>query len=217
MRRQVRPVRITLLIIAGLVATYLVTGLIGAAFVTNPGWRPPARGVTIWIEDNGIHTGLVLPKRAAGLDWRRVFTPDAIVDPRFAAHEFVAVGWGERDFFLETPTWWDVTPDTLIAAAGGSDDAVLHVEHVARPVVGERVRKVVLTTAQYRRLAEFIRANLAEGRPVRGYAGYDAFYPAHGRYDALRTCNTWTGRALRAAGVRVGRWTPFAATVTWWL
>lgn len=205
------------LILAGLIATYLVTGLAGAALVTSPEWRPPVRGVTIWIENNGIHTSLVLPKRAAGLNWRRVFIPDDIADPRYAAHDFVAVGWGERTFFLDTPTWWDVTPSTLIAAASGSDDVVLHVEHVERPVAGERVRAVVLTAGQYRRLAEFVRASLAEGRPVRGYAGYDAFYPAHGRYHALRTCNTWTGHALRAAGVRVGRWTPFAATITWWL
>nr|WP_093003933.1 TIGR02117 family protein [Sphingomonas palmae] len=217
MRRQPRPLQIAVLAIAGLVALYLLAGLVGAALVADPGWREPARGVTIWVEDNGIHTDLVLPKQAAGVDWHPVFKADAIGDARFAGYEFVAIGWGERRFFLETPTWWDVRPETLVAAALGSNETVLHVEHIARPVEGERVQRVVLRPTEYRRLAEFVRASLAEGRPVRGYADYDAFYPARRRYDALRTCNTWTGRALRVAGVRVGRWTPFPATVSWWL
>ena len=49
-----------------------------------------------------------------------------------------------------------------------------------------------------------------------GYFGYDAFYEGTGRYSAVRTCNSWTGAALAAAGIRVGAWTPFPVTVLWW-
>jgi uncharacterized protein (TIGR02117 family) len=146
-----------------------------------------------------------------------VFGSEALRDGRYAAFAHVAVGWGERRFFVETPTWWDLRPGTVIAAGLGSDETVLHVEHIAPPVVGEHVRAVVLTPEQYRRLAEFIRASLAPGKVMAGYGSHDAFYPAHGRYDAFNTCNNWTGRALAVAGVRVGRWTPFSATVSWWL
>lgn len=215
--RQVRRLSFVLPGVAGVVAAYLTAGLVGAAWAVNRDWRPPARGVTIWVEDNGIHTDLVLPKRAAGVDWGGVFAGDALRDPAYARFAHVAVGWGERGFFIGTPTWWDLRPGTVIAAALGSDDSVLHVEHVARPAAGERVRAVVLTPAQYRRLAAMVRGSLAGGRAAPGYAGYDAFYPARGHYDALHTCNEWTGRALREAGVRVGRWTPFPATVSWWL
>lgn len=214
MHRQTRPVQITLAAIAATVGVYLVAGLMGAALVVNDGWNAPTDGIKIWVEDNGIHTDLVLPKRTAGGDWSGLFSRRAIRDPRYGDYDFVAVGWGERQFFVETPTWWDVRPNTVIAAAVGSDDTVLHVEHVARPIVDERVRRVVLTPAQYRRLTAFVWASLAAGEPAAGYTDYDAFYPAHGRYDALRTCNEWTGRALRYAGVRVGRWTPFPATVS---
>lgn len=212
--RQVRRLSFVLL---GVLAIYLVAGLIGAAWVTNQDWRPPAQGVTIWVEDNGIHTDLVMPKQAAGVDWRRVFVSEALREPDYARFAHVAVGWGDRGFFVGTPTWWDLRPGTVVKAALGSDDTVLHVEHVAPPVVGERVRAVVLTPAEYRRLARVVQDSLAAGRPVHGYEDYDAFYPARGRYDALNTCNAWTGRALAEAGVRVGRWTPFSATVSWWL
>ncbi|MGN6620866.1 MAG: DUF2459 domain-containing protein, partial [Sphingomonas sp.] len=85
-----------------------------------------------------------------------------------------------------------------------------------------QARAIVLRPAEYRRLAAFIRASFATApageRPeiFRGYGDYDAFYSASGRYDALMTCNAWTGMALRRAGVRVGVWTPFATTVMGW-
>ena len=56
-------------------------------------------------------------------------------------------------------------------------------------------------------LARFIEASLAgdgEGRLVRlepGWTASSAFYPARGRFHLLNTCNAWTARALRAAGL----------------
>ena len=195
---------------------YVAAGLVGGSLPVNPRWRPPPEGVTIWVEDNGIHTGLVMPKVAAGVDWRP-FAPAAdLKDPRYAAFGYVAIGWGEHGFYLGTPTWSDVRPGIVLGAALGSDRTLLHVEHLPRPVDGVDARRVVLRPDEYRRLAAFIRASLKSRRRWPGYAGNDVFYEARGRYSALWTCNSWTGAALQAAGVRVGRWTPFPATVMGW-
>nr|WP_233150774.1 TIGR02117 family protein [Sphingomonas sp. BT553] len=195
----------------------MVAGAIGGAIPINRDWRPAADGVTIFIETNGIHTGIIVPKMAAGIDWRPIARPEHLADPRYAHFDHLAFGWGERTFYLETPTWADVRPSTIVAAAIGSDDTLVHVEHLPRPVPGRNVRAVVLSVAEYRRLAAFIAAGFAPGGGHRpGYAGYDAFYTATGHYDAIRTCNAWTGNALAVAGVRVGMWTPFPATVMQW-
>ncbi|MGN6269185.1 MAG: TIGR02117 family protein [Sphingomonas sp.] len=205
-----------------LLLAYGAAGLIGGAIPANPGWRPPARGVTIYVESNGVHTDLVVPVAAAGIDWRDLARPEDIVDPRYAGYDHLAIGWGQAQFYLETPTWADVRPGTVLRAALGSDRTLVHVAHVPAPAVGREVRPIVLREAEYRRLAAFIRASFAPARrgeraPVfRGYGVYDAFYSGSGRYDALMTCNAWTGAALRAAGVRVGRWTPFPVTVMGW-
>ena len=156
--------------------------------------------------------------------WRRGSTGAASRHRRiwrtrlYAGYDHLAIGWGDRRFFLDTPTWWDVRPATLIAAAIGSDATLLHVEHIPAPATTDRTtRRIVLTPDQYRRLAAFIRASLAPGgRAIHGYFDYDAFYPARGHYDAVHSCNDWTGDALRHAGVRVGAWTPFAITVMGW-
>ena len=196
---------------------YLAAALVGGSVPTNAGWRPPSDGVTIWVESGPIHTGLVVPKVAAGVDWRAFAPADDLRDPRFGGFDHLAIGWGERGFYLGTPTWRKVRPGPVLRALTGSDATLLHVEHVPRPVAGEDERPVVLTPAQYRRLAAFILASRRPGGArERGYGAFDVFYAGRGRYDAVHTCNDWTGDALRFAGVRVGWWTPLPVTVSGW-
>ena len=203
--------------LALLVLGYAAAGLAGGAIPRNASWRPPAQGVTIVVESNGIHTGFILPKLAAGVDWRDVARAGDLADPRYAAYDHVAIGWGERAFFLETPTWRQVRPGVLLGAAIGSDRTLLHVEHVPLPAPSDDERRVTLRPDEYRRLAAFIRASLAgHAHAYRGYGPDDAFLDARGHYSARRTCNSWTGDALAAAGVRVGAWTPFPVTVMGW-
>lgn len=198
---------------------YAVAGLIGGA-LPAPFAPRPREGVTIWVENNGIHTGLVLPLVAAGVDWRSIARPEHLRDPRLAS-DWLAIGWGDRDFFLGTPTWADVNARTVIAAAIGSSATLVHVEHIRRPQTGPDVRAVTLRLEEYRRLAAFVRGSIdtrgARLRWQHGYARYDAFYAGTGRYSAITTCNEWTGEVLRQASVRMGRWTPFPATVMAWL
>lgn len=206
-------------------ACYGAAGMAGGAIPSNVGWTAPPSGVRIYVESNGIHTGLVLPVAAEGVDWRDLLRPEDLRDPRYAGYSHVSIGWGERIFYLETPTWADVRLKTVAAAAIGSDRTVMHVDHVPEPRVdtdGEGdIRSITLRPEEYRRLADFIRASFrSEGgqRPAHhyGYADYDAFYDANGHYNAIETCNSWTGDALRHAGVRIGVWTPFPVTVLGW-
>jgi uncharacterized protein (TIGR02117 family) len=81
---------------------------------------------------------------------------------------------------------------------------------------------LTLSREEYRRLVAYLRASFrydSEGRtipvPGRGYGPSDAFYEAVGPYTARLTCNEWTGRALRRAGVRTGVWTPLSQSIMW--
>ena len=209
-----RRAALTLLLVLG---GYATAGMIGGSIPANASWVQPAEGVHIFVEDNGIHTGIVMPVSAAGVDWRGTFPASDLADPRYAGFDHVAVGWGDRAFYVETPSWSDVSPIVVLRAAVGSSRTVLHVEHVPAPSVGKAVREIILTPDQYRRLAAFTRGTLGSGGAVAaGYGPDDVFYDARGTYSAITTCNEWTGRALRHAGVRVGAWTPFPVTVMGW-
>ena len=203
--------------VALILAGYAAAGLVGGAIPTNAGWRPPADGIRIFVESNGIHVSLIVPKVAAGIDWRTIAPAADLSDPRYGAYDHLAIGWGEQAFFLGTPTWADVRPAPILRAAIGSDSTLVHVEHIAPPVPSADVRAIMLRPDEYRRLAAFVRASVVTGGARHpGYGGYDSFYQAHGRYDAVHDCNAWVGDALRVAGVRIGWWTPFPVTVLGW-
>lgn len=194
---------------------YLAAGAIGGAIPRNPGWAEAEGGVTVYVATNGVHTGLVLPTRGHGVDWSGLIRPEHIRDARYAGY-YLWFGWGERDFYLNTPTWTDLSPKTIVHALVGGDATLMHVDHLLEP--WPDARPIRLTPEQYRRLTAGIRSSfdLAHPQPIRGYDVADVFYPARGHYDAFRTCNWWTGRMLADAGVRIGAWTPVSATVMQW-
>lgn len=200
-------------VLLAVVIGYAAAALAGGAIPANNGWVQAGQGVRIYVADNGVHTDLVLP----ATDFADLLEPDALGDPAAASLSHVMLGWGNRDFYLNTPTWADVNPLTVLAAMAGRGETVVHVHHVEEPRAGPDVRALVLRPDEYARLVAYLRGSFAGGAAVRGYGPGDAFYPATGGYSAVRTCNEWTGRGLRAAGVRMGVWTPFTFGVMQWL
>jgi uncharacterized protein (TIGR02117 family) len=204
-----KPLKVLLL----LPLLYLAAGAIGGAIPRNPDWREAEQGVTIWVATNGVHTGLILPTRTAEHDWSPLVRPEHIADRRYAGR-YLWFGWGDREFYLNTPTWAEVSPRTVVSAAIGSDQTLVHVDHLLEP--WPDARPIRLSPEQYRTLVAAIRGSFGGTTPIRGYDVADVFYPGRGHYDAIRTCNWWTAKMLTKAGVRVGAWTPFSATVMQW-
>lgn len=209
-------------LIVGLPLFYLAAALAGALIPANSGWSEPTQGVPIFVRTNGVHTWLVVPKQAVGIDWRGVVDARDIADRRYAAGDYLAFGFGNRDFYLNTPTWADLKVSTALAAAFGRGPALMHVDHVWNPRPDADQRRIVLRPDEYRRLAALIRASFARdaaGNSIvlkgKGYGPSDAFYEAVGNYNGARTCNEWTGELLRKAGVRTGVWTPFSDSIMW--
>jgi uncharacterized protein (TIGR02117 family) len=219
-RRRRKPTLVGRILTALLAfpAAYMVAALIGSFATVNSGWAEPATGITIYLADNGIHTDIVMPVSAGGLDWNSLLPPGdfAEVKPDSA---WIAFGSGEERVYLETPTWWDITPGTLWSALTGGK-RVLHVDYVSSPSYA--VREIRLRPEEYRRLWAAIRADFElglDGRPVRiGHPGYgpsDSFYRQKGTFNALTSCNTWVAGKLRIAGVEASPWPPFAQGLLW--
>ncbi|WP_448581809.1 DUF2459 domain-containing protein [Thermaurantiacus sp.] len=191
-----------------LVAAFFAAMVGGALVPENPRQRAPAGGVTIHIDASLVHSRLVLPVAAAGHDWR-VRLP-LFPDGR-AAGPFLSFSWGEREFFLATPTWADFDLRLGLRALVAGHESLVHLYRLDAPAG----RPIHLTPAQYRRLVAHLEAAIAPGAPLPGYGPEDMFLPAHGRYSPWQTCNQWTRDALAAAGVRVGRWTPLPQGLMW--
>ena len=220
-----RPFRIGLRILGALLAlplTYFLAALILGAIPANRGWTEPREGVTVFIRTNGVHTWIMVPKVTPEMDWRPLVPGAHLKDPRWGAADHVAIGYGNRTFYLETPTWGDLTMKNAFLAAFGRGRSLVHADHDHRPVADEYQRALTLRREEYRRLVGYLKRSFeldAAGRtrPVlgRGYGPSDMFYEGVGPYSAVYTCNSWTGAALRHAGVRTGLWTPLSQSIMW--
>lgn len=179
-----------------------------------------ADDVSIYILTNGVHTDLVLPVKNPQVDWS--------TDVRFQNTEskdslmsYVAFGWGDKGFYLETPTWADLTFSTAFKAAFSLSTSAIHATFYKNMNEGEQCKKITLSNEQYARLIKFIRNSFdtnAEGKFIHivtnaNYGNDDAFYEAKGSYSMFHTCNTWTNDGLKTCGQKASLWTPFESGI----
>jgi uncharacterized protein (TIGR02117 family) len=199
-------------------ALYLAAALVGSLLAVNNGWTEPSYGITVYIADNGIHADIIMPVKADGLDWAPLIPKSDFASPPPDAR-WIAFGSGEQRVYLDTPSWWDITPPTIWSALSGGP-RVMHVEYVPSPYYA--MRQIRLRPEEYRRLWAAIRADFAldtEGHEQRidhpGYGPADAFYRATGKANAVRTCNAVAANWLRLAGVKTSVWPPFVNGLVW--
>ena len=207
-----------LAVLAAFALVFLLTAWIGSSIARNGDWEQPAAGVQIMIETNGVHTAIVMPAVSAQKDWRADFPADDVLAPN-RPYTHVSVSWGEREVFLNTPTWWDLSLPTVFGAATGGE-GLLHVSHYIRPAPSPDHRQLTISHAEYARLIAIIEREIlpaSERTVYRGYSDYDVFYDAPGTYHLGNTCNQWVSNALAAAGIKTGWWTPMAGGVMKWV
>ncbi len=220
-RRLIRGAFCSFAVLLGIVALYLVAALVLGLIPRNAAFVETRDGVEIHVRTNGVHAELVLPTRHGAVDWSVEFPASHLRSPG-AATEWIAFGWGDRDFMLDTPTWADLRPRTAFVALSGLGTGAMHVEYIETPLVYAS-RRLRLSPEQYGRLVAYVRASFARDPNgavqwiAPGYFDSDAFYEAVPTYNFWFTCNEWTRRALAAAGVRTALWSPFDVGVLWHL
>ena len=199
-------------------ALYFSAALVGSLVPVNRGWTEPAQGTIVYIADNGIHADIIMPVDAQGLDWGKVLPKTDFAAPDPAA-SWIAFGSGEEQVYLNTPTWWDITPRTLWAALAGGK-RVMHVEYVANPILrGPRdqtsARRIPsLVGGDSRRLRARSARPAAADRPS-GLRTGRRLLPCSTKANAVRTCNAGRRPWLRLAGVKTSIWPPFVNGLVW--
>lgn len=200
---------------------FVLAGWAGGLVPRNAGAVQPADGVQIMVETNGVHTAIVMPIVTQDVDWRRDF-PGVALPRGGETPTHISIGWGEREVFLNTPTWGDLKIGTALRIVFAGGQSVMRVASYVRPAPGPDHRPVVVSRDGYLRLARAIRASLPDTgskprRALRAIDGGDSYYRALGHYTLANSCNTWTGDRLADAGLSMGLWTPFAGGVMRWI
>lgn len=201
-----------------LIALYFLVVLVGLIPVNND-FEPTADGVEIIVTSTSYHADLVVPIRNETMDWRQHLPASDFTGDVSRANR-VAFGWGNKEFYVDTRTWEEMSAGTLCRAVFWPSATCMHVEMWNDWVTPEAGGKTRISNEQYRRLVDHILSSFRRdeaGRFLRiekgAYSSDDAFYHANGSYHGFNTCNCWVGDALKAAGVRAPWFTPLPKTV----
>ncbi|WII92219.1 TIGR02117 family protein [Kingella negevensis] len=206
-------------------AIFALLLLYGAAAWGLGNWKvqqraPLQSGIAVYIISNGVHTDIALPIETPQWHWRDWVRETDTRQMQLVA-QYVAIGWGDRGFYLETPTWADLKASTSFKAISGLNQTSMHVTFYAHEPLEEPKRslKIIVSPEEYQRLAQQISQSFAtkqgKTQPITGahYHETDAFYEANGRYSAFKTCNTWTNSQFKNSGLPARFWTPFSGVL----
>jgi uncharacterized protein (TIGR02117 family) len=161
---------------------------------------------TIYLISNGIHLDFVLNRNQIDtLLLEDLKIPETV--------KYVAFGWGDKDFYLHTPTWAALKMSTLVSALFLKSESAMHVtnyyykskDFVALPLCNSQIEdlKVYIESSFVKDSTEKV---IGIGY---GYGKNDTFYEAIGSYNAIKTCNEWVNIGLKKANVKTAVWSPF--------
>lgn len=181
----------------------LLVGCSGKPYVVeSPPQADAIQSHHVYVVSHGWHAGLIVPARAVNHA-----VPDLAA--RFGDIAWYELGWGDKGFYQSQ----EITTGLTLQAMLWSEGAVMHV--VAIPgsplkyFAGEELIGTCLTDHEFESLTQFIADSFVrdgEGDAISlrpGMYGNSQFYNGVGRYALFNTCNKWTAKALRSAGLDI--------------
>lgn len=169
--------------------------------------------VKIYVRSNGVHTELCFPTNTEYHDWSTFIPTEHF--PQQSDFQYVSIGWGDKGFFLDTPTWDDLTFKTAFNAAFLPSPTAMHVAYSKEVQECETCVATYLSKENYLVLIKHIQQSFRLKKKSvdlitgKGYGVNDNFYEADGSYHLFRTCNTWTNNCLKVAKIRTARYALF--------
>lgn len=156
---------------------------------------------TVYVTGNGLHTGFVLKNE----DIPREIWPEVDQIPD---HPWVEVGWGSEIFYRAKTISLPVVVGAVFPNA-----AVLHVvgwdESPEKLLTGGDLIRLELDDAPFARLCRHIHRSYVHDTQGHvqdlgpGIYGDSRFLRATGKYYFPNTCNVWTAKGLKAAGLPI--------------
>ncbi len=110
MKKVARVIIKILLVLVGLPTLYILVSLFLTIIPVAEKETSEPKIHTIYLTTNGVHAVLVLPKELID----PAILKDQIFKPTDGYFDF---GWGEENFYINTPTWGDLTFSTAFCAA----------------------------------------------------------------------------------------------------
>ena len=193
--------------------TYLLIVTLLSFVSVNEDLIEKQQEIPIYILTNGVHTDIVLPIKNEYHDWTSQLKFEH-TKSKDTTYQFVALGWGDKGFYLETPTWADLKASTAVKAATGLSSSAMHVTFYKNLKENKSCKKIQISLENYKKMIAFINESFQtkSGEFLKietdaVYGKHDVFYEANGSYSLFYTCNSWANQALKAANQKAALWT----------
>ena len=187
-----------------LITTYLYIGACSTLphVVAPVPETQPERAKQIFITSHGWHTGFVLPAS-------EVITELPFLAQRFSPVPYFEFGWGDKGFYQAE----EITSGLTMRAILWPTETVMHVvavtENPYRYFPESEVIELRLSSNELHSLQAFIQQSFfrdEHGQVVmlrNGIYGDSQFYEGQGEYYLMNTCNKWTAKGLKSAGMDI--------------
>lgn len=169
----------------------------------------------MYLKSNGVHTDIVLPLKNNIINWANLFPFENTISKSKDVN-YISIGWGDKGFYLDTPTWAELKVSTALIAGLGIGTTALHITYYKDIQEDDLTIKVAISKEQYASIVSTVKKNLQyeNGKAINiktnaQYNENDAFYEAIGSYSIFHTCNTWTNNTLKDAMLPSLKWLVF--------
>lgn len=212
--KRVRKIILKVLIAFGVFILLYLVAIVSLPFLRFQEDKTEGKIYTCYLKSNGSHVDIVMPLRSDIYDWEE-FVSQQNIEYRDSIFDWVAFGWGDKNFYLNTPTWGDLTFSTAFKAAFWLGSGAIHVTYYKEIKESKYCLPFQLSEEQMTLLFKFIlndfekdQGHLPQFIPTdMVYGPRDAFYGSNKRYSLFHTCNTWVNDALAYSGQRHCLWT----------
>ncbi|RKN03977.1 DUF2459 domain-containing protein, partial [Aquimarina sp. AD1] len=128
--------------------------------------------------------------------------------------KYISFGWGDENFYINTPTWGDLTFNNAFKAMFLKSTTLMHVTRYKQKHsdwVEIKINEIELQKLNTYLLNTFERNE--KGMKIllknKGYSSKDDFYKSKGSYSCFKTCNSWVNTGFKESGLKSCLWTPF--------
>lgn len=215
-KKIIKWIRNVIITFFGLIILYIIIAIVLTILPVNCNYKPPDRGIAIYLVSNNVHTDFVLPVNTQLKNWEKDF-PDTTFGRVDSTFKYISFGWGDKEFYLNTPTWSDFKLDIALKALFLSPASLMHIAYLKRnPIENDFSKKLLITGGQYKKLINYLDHSFAKdknGKYILIKAPFrlsnENYYDSGESYNFINTCNNWTNEGLKLMGIKTATWAPF--------
>ncbi|WP_196892960.1 DUF2459 domain-containing protein [Aureivirga marina] len=186
---------------------YGIISLITTYITIHPKELSEEKNKIIYLATNGVHLDIVLPVSEMNSTLKNGL--------HFSNNsKYIAFGWGDKDFYLNTPSWSDLTFKNAMKALFYKSETLMHLTEFYRQE-SDWV-KIAVSDVELKKMNTYLENafQIENDKKVlllnEGYGYDDQFYKANGSYSCFKTCNSWVNNAFKYVGLKHSLWTPYS-------